>query len=330
MRELMGACKVAPQERVQRGKAHHRRPRTPPSSSSRAPSSPLAAAPSDRPILGASWPSASPMRSPLASNDSIEVAPPSTPAGETNRSSSGPAEEGTPNNPVLGQDPDGADSDEPVLIEFRRYGTNQPVADHEAAATDISISSDSDVNVVWCRRGEPAKRACGHQVSLAESWPANADAAAGIRQSTDTCGAAAAALSVAEMYALAEAYAAHRTPALARALMATVKADCDRLQERERSATRRAKEKERLESLTEEQRREEIRKRRATRQNVRDRNDIVSLSAHDPQDPNRTIAMQTLTFTRTAVRYTLWNRRWLPEPHPGTTNPGGRDLATRS
>ncbi|KAJ8668259.1 hypothetical protein QAD02_009922 [Eretmocerus hayati] len=77
---------------------------------------------------------------------------------------------------------------------------------------------------------------------------------------------AAAALSVAEMYALVDAYAAHRTAALARALMATVKADCDRSQERERSAARRAEEKECLESLTEEQRREEIRKRRATRQ----------------------------------------------------------------
>ncbi|KAJ8672447.1 hypothetical protein QAD02_003706 [Eretmocerus hayati] len=228
---------------------------------------------------------------------------------------------GEPEQPGIGQDPAGADLDEPILLEFHRYGTKQLTPkNRQAAATDItvqprtaqSISSDSDVNVVCCKQGEPAKGACGHQVSLAESRPANTDAVARIRQSADICSAAStcgmtmtrkptATLSVAEMYARGNG------PPLAE------RRERGAWSPRPRSSAERKSGNEGLPG-----------------RNARDRNSIVSLSAYNPQDPSWTTATQIPAFTQPAVMYAHQNRQHHPELHPGATNPEGRDPVARS
>ncbi|KAJ8671267.1 hypothetical protein QAD02_002526 [Eretmocerus hayati] len=302
VRDLFIACKSAHLKRVSNGKKHRKRPRATTSSSSRPPSSPRAAAPRDRPILGAPRPIAPPIRSRSASNDSTVVAPPSTRTEITHLSSTGPNEEGRPDIGAPDQGPTEIDSDEPIVLEFRRRGaaTNSPNGNRTTVITNTKVresSSDSDVSVVWCKLPEPPKGPLGQGsgTNRADDQPIDPDdsrsgherAATRVRapicmqlgQSAGTCGVAhnsvtmprkpATPLSVTEMYALVDTYAKHRTPALARALITTIKADCDRVRERERATLRRATEKAYLESLTAEQRQEVVQQRKAARKRPR-------------------------------------------------------------
>ncbi|KAJ8666177.1 hypothetical protein QAD02_007839 [Eretmocerus hayati] len=128
VRDLLIACKSAYLERVSNGTTHRQWPKATTSPSSRQLSSPRAAAPRDRPILGTPGPIAPPIRSRSASNDSTVVAPPSTRTGLTHLSSSGPTEEVHPDSGAPDQGPTEVDSDEPIVLEFRHRGapTNSP------------------------------------------------------------------------------------------------------------------------------------------------------------------------------------------------------------
>ncbi|KAJ8682613.1 hypothetical protein QAD02_018405 [Eretmocerus hayati] len=79
----------------------------------------------------------------------------------------GPTEEGHLDIGAPDQGPTEVDSDEPIVLEFRRRGaaTNSPTAstangNHTTVITNTKVresSSDSDVSVVWCKLPEPPK-----------------------------------------------------------------------------------------------------------------------------------------------------------------------------
>ncbi|KAJ8682019.1 hypothetical protein QAD02_017811 [Eretmocerus hayati] len=328
MRDLLEACKSAHTRQVKRETSHHRRPRTSPApaSSSRPPSPLLAAAPSDRPILGASRPIASVARSSpphTAPRSSTNVVPPSTVTGEACRlwnDAPGPREQRGPDTWVFGRSPNEIDSDEPVVVGYRRAGSTSQAPTSTTHNLDGNLS-DSNVSIVWSKHpgpleggiGQGYSRRVGDFVKSRSDSSATRDSRSRKQSEQSVCSFGSVdtlvmprkpttPVSPAELYVLVDAYTTHRTPTLAQALINAVSTDLHRAQERERATRRRAEDKERLEALTPEQREAELCKRRTARKQAsRRRASQSQLTRSTASEADSSDADTGIHFTRSVT-----------------------------